>query len=553
MNKAIVRLVPTILDYVEANRAHLRVEYLERVVCILAGAIPDVYMDPKPDPDLATLASIPHVVNFSLRVLELPDSISDLRRIFASFCSMTARHLGTVFLANPDLIDFLVAGTRSPDYHTRCFAQSALVQIYSETAWREWKAGAFQPELLRQLNPGSESLLAHGAPVLRDFLNLVQNFGDTQSGQSHCQLGHALSGFMQENPSVARGILRAPAALLKRLSTILPTIFESCEVALRGSPQSVTAADILRFELLLSRDKTEACAFARSCMERHPFLAYFYHAMTTFPDTLVAPPSCAFYVEKGLRCHASSTFIRRELLAWVAIWYHSTVTTMLNYSPNTDHLRKALVLGEKGLCHASLFMDMTAPDHSRAAEMSAVFTLFNLMSKGDILTPNELESLQERFSKTCMIARNNVMFRLPKECSALELIFARMPTAWGRWGSILSRTDSTGPRWRFGNREFRPAFSVADLKPVTEDPNGEQFLAWLEKLDTATLEEQDSEILGDPDTARRSGEAGLHRCSACFSLNAVVKRCAGCRRTRYCNNTCQRNHWKVHRQVCKAQ
>ncbi|KAJ7638220.1 hypothetical protein FB45DRAFT_397486 [Roridomyces roridus] len=537
LSKAIC-VVPTVLDYAEAHRTQLRVECLEKVVFILLGSTLDVYTEANPNPELAALASIPRVVGLSLQVLGLPDSTSQLHRSFTSFCSMTAKHLGTIFLSKPDLINFLVAGTRSADYHTRCFAQSSLVQIYSETAWRDWKAGRGH---LQQLNLGSQSFLAEGAQALIEFLNLVQRF----DGSSGSQIGHALADFMQENPGVAR---RMSEAFIGRIPL--------CETALRrdGSTRAVIAADILRFELLLSRDEAdhEACAFARSCMERHPSVAYFYHAMNTFPDILAAGPSAAFFAEKGLRCRPISNTIRRDLLALIATFLHSTVTTMLNHVPNADRLRKALDLVEKGLSRSSAFLDITPLDHPRAAEMSAIFALFNIMSKGDILTSKELESLQARFSLACEIARNNVVFRLPKECSALELIFAHMPTAWGRWGPIMSRTDSTEPRWRFGNRETR--VSVVDLEPVTlaADPNDDHFLLWLENLYMATPDVQNAEILGTPDTARRHGEAGLYHCSACNSPNAALKRCSGCQRARYCNNSCQKSHWKTHRQVCKA-
>jgi hypothetical protein len=42
-------------------------------------------------------------------------------------------------------------------------------------------------------------------------------------------------------------------------------------------------------------------------------------------------------------------------------------------------------------------------------------------------------------------------------------------------------------------------------------------------------------------------------CDACgCTPTSALKRCAACRRVRYCGVTCQRAHWPQHRQSCKA-
>lgn len=40
------------------------------------------------------------------------------------------------------------------------------------------------------------------------------------------------------------------------------------------------------------------------------------------------------------------------------------------------------------------------------------------------------------------------------------------------------------------------------------------------------------------------------RCASCFGRMVYPKRCSRCKKTRYCNGTCQRNHWRVHRDQC---
>ncbi|KAJ7638187.1 hypothetical protein FB45DRAFT_1000619 [Roridomyces roridus] len=487
----VIRVVPTILDYAEANQSKIHVECIEAVVCILVYCTLPIYTKVNPDPELVALVSITRVIEFLLAF-----ATPETHRYLALFCYMTTERLAAVFLSNPDLISFLVAATRARDFHTRCFAQSSLVGIYSGTPWRQLRPGRGQPECFSQMHPGSQSLFTQLGQMAGELLNLADNF-DKNCPQSHCQLGHALSDFMQRNPTTIRGYLQVP--LLGAMTNLnLSPIVKACEAALRrdgATVRSTIAADMLRFELLLSRNTEKAAVFAHSCIERHPSVAYFYYAMTVFPDTIVSPASSVCFAEKGLRCRPISDLIRQELGAYVAVFSHDTITLMLNSSepPNVEHLRKILALVEKGLSYAGTFLDSAPLDHPRAPEMSAVFALFNLMSKGDVLTAKQLETTHAKFASACKIARDNILFRLSKECSALELIFDRMPAAWERWGSILSRTEPTKPR-----------------RKQTHYSNGDQFLSWLQTLADATPDALESEIQGRDPGVRSKDALGVN-------------------------------------------
>jgi hypothetical protein len=55
-----------------------------------------------------------------------------------------------------------------------------------------------------------------------------------------------------------------------------------------------------------------------------------------------------------------------------------------------------------------------------------------------------------------------------------------------------------------------------------------------------------SSVCNNPSCSNVSGpsEAGLVKGSSCA--------CGGCRVARYCGKTCQSQHWKLHKPVCKA-
>ena len=43
----------------------------------------------------------------------------------------------------------------------------------------------------------------------------------------------------------------------------------------------------------------------------------------------------------------------------------------------------------------------------------------------------------------------------------------------------------------------------------------------------------------------------VHRCAECGEEGVSLKTCKSCMLVRYCNASCQRNHWSTHKQLCK--
>ncbi|KAG8689791.1 hypothetical protein FRC09_012256 [Ceratobasidium sp. 395] len=93
---------------------------------------------------------------------------------------------------------------------------------------------------------------------------------------------------------------------------------------------------------------------------------------------------------------------------------------------------------------------------------------------------------------------------------------------------------------------------------ITDDPN--YVLAnWLARTaqdnedvtwaEFAEIRPQDSEMLALGTGAQ---DAFLYRCSLCGNPSASLKRCGRCKQARYCDDNCQRKHWKKgHKLVCK--
>ncbi|TFY81960.1 hypothetical protein EWM64_g2054 [Hericium alpestre] len=89
------------------------------------------------------------------------------------------------------------------------------------------------------------------------------------------------------------------------------------------------------------------------------------------------------------------------------------------------------------------------------------------------------------------------------------------------YGADLTLVDANGYAARENYAEYGPAVTAVVAK-------------WLKK---------------------RAGEEALpldgKKCEFCYTTDGGLKMCAACRTVRYCSSSCQRNHWKTHKETCK--
>ncbi|KAJ7638198.1 hypothetical protein FB45DRAFT_902235 [Roridomyces roridus] len=534
--KEILPVLPMILDYSETNLAGLRDEWLDDGVYVLTRCAAGLFLDKYPDPELVAQVPLPRILRFSLSVIRLPKSTSFAVRHFAFFCYKMTEHLATLLLSNSDLIDFLVAAIRSRDLSTRFVAQYTLIQLYATSPRDETRTGRCEPDLA---HPGYKwkSFLKQVADAFTELDGLIHTFDlvhalDEKIPHSHFDFGLAFSIWIQRNSTLVRGRLeKGPLGHIHLAET-----FETCEAALRrdGSARAELAADVI--ELLLAQDKDKGSSFAHSCVEKHPSVAYFYYASAL--GSPISPISAVLFAEKGLQCRPITEFLRLEFLCLAATCVYHIIKEMLKSSPlpNEEHLRKANVFVEKGLSYVNAFLDSTPIEHPRTAEMAAMSTLLTFLSTGHTLNEEELQTVRGELSTACE-------FRLPKEYTTLEEIFCRMPIAWPSWEAAMSRQPlKVSPQLSTGNQ--------ANVPDTAADVNEDE---WLQRLNVSSPDVVSLELGGEKFGVKRNcGDVLLHACTRCGKRSAVLKRCAGCQRARFCNDTCQKSDWKNHREICKA-
>ncbi|KAJ7638200.1 hypothetical protein FB45DRAFT_902239 [Roridomyces roridus] len=271
----------------------------------------------------------------------------------------------------------------------------------------------------------------------------------------------------------------------------MSNLLEICEAALRldgSSPEAERTADIIHLQLLLSQNsETETViAFARSCVEKHPAVAYFYYAITMCISKQFHALTTA---AKGLKCHITTEFIQQELHYHVTHLLYHTLTYILHGDRYDEpRLQTISVLINKAEDHASTFLKIASPDHPGVLEMTAVVTLLNLLMKGHTLTNEELKTVGSNLLAGAQSMAD--LSQLPKECMALTLILARMESqcAWQCWGPTMSRRHEPTSR--------NAAEATLNLPPLLAAPaSDDHFTAWVERLEAKTPGEQVLEIM----------------------------------------------------------
>ncbi|KAI0748734.1 hypothetical protein C8Q80DRAFT_1173343 [Daedaleopsis nitida] len=293
----------------------------------------------------------------------------------------------------------------------------------------------------------------------------------------------------------------------------------------RGGKADLDDADVVELKFYIIRQRLpEAIALAHTVIKRNPRLSYAYYTLSLGVDTEEGLRA----VKKGLKCPNATPFIRNQLL-WRAVSH----------------------AGERGL---QILQDAREGDMDARAEGSAF-----LMSAWEDTKTEDLKELDpaRRKIKTSIDLMNFVGHSINRTQLNLtrELLLTNYTPGVREWGAVVKCYD-----------EFNSCddHAAAPRSPAHAD---DDLAEWLGNVE-----------LGDDDAegnchahgatchghhrgaARRRGDAPsaetanyeLYRCSWCGNPSAILRRCGGCGKTRYCDGACQKSHWSEHKAGCKG-
>ncbi|KAJ7618583.1 hypothetical protein FB45DRAFT_1097132 [Roridomyces roridus] len=497
------------------SSAESRIEeiyYAENAVSVLRNIMGAAF--DAADPDAKIIASIPRYLQFALKVVGQPASGVISFSHLVMFCGELSDR-GGAFLPDPDAIDFLVACTRASDIYNRVTAQHAL--IFLGPALEPDMNDPYIPEpfsarvqhALQQFYGNSPRSAFTGTPG--DFAQLeclAEAF--RSNSRPRADIGQALARMTLYNEILIRSWHRPD----RDHAEVLP----ACEDALRKSnrPGAEVDADILHLVRLLSMTEHEAAhTFARAALERHPSVAFFYYVMAVCGNMSIRTLVSA---NKGLECPSLTDFLRRRMLYLSASSTLIIIPGMMQGSSRQIRLQEVQLLLENAARSAETWMDIAPPDDPHRPSMVAIGIRVDLILRGHTMTEVDFKTAQDKltfaFDLTCRGWIDWRSFDQEKQCDGLEKLFNHMPNAWKIWGPTVMRRPSDVYRNSAGTR--------------SADPQAE-LTAWLTKLYTIRTQGTHKSIEGD------------------LEMQGIKP---GARR--YCDDACQKRHWKVHREACKA-
>ncbi|KZS97244.1 hypothetical protein SISNIDRAFT_482174 [Sistotremastrum niveocremeum HHB9708] len=301
-------------------------------------------------------------------------------------------------------------------------------------------------------------------------------------------------------------------------------------------------ADIIEAKYLMVTGKWMAAKdLAEKASKRSPKIGFWYYAMCIPMEDADSLRTA----QKGLRCPGLSLYVRHGLLyqASTRAW-ELALKALTGPSPSDQLWSQGLAY--LGLCYQNLktILTISPPDSVGIASLANLFVLAHILLHGPELSPN-LEESKPIVEKARLITKLNDLIWAEELASApiasqmaREIILKHLVSVSESRSAFIQHTDSCA--WAEQERgddakqptteEVSKLFEGASISSSSEDPKRSKY-----------------KFFG---TERQ--EIHLYQCSWCHNPSAVLRKCGVCGQACYCDQQCQKLHWKEHKTVCKS-
>ncbi|KAH9943556.1 hypothetical protein B0H21DRAFT_491468 [Amylocystis lapponica] len=523
------------------------------------GAVTSV--EEKPDQKLLKAIDIRSV---------LKTTVDNLRNPKASYLAMThalglvtstTLHCSNECKSLPQLLTYLVACLRSNDLTTRCNALGGLIRLSHADSEPDmvfcdpYKLVAnvrrgFSPEL-------SDAMMNYG-PAECDTTLIIRTMTDYQNAMMKCAQDHNLcalgrklgplilrtefaiaeGGFQAVNERTGQMELMDVGLPFKMWTDALP----ACARTLRakGVPADLDIADVLEMKhAILKQRVPNAIAVAKKAIARNPELAYSYYAIGLGIDDAEGLRS----VKKGLKCKHITPFVRNYML-WRAVEKAANmgVTVLQEARRGEKDYAEGIAFLMSALDDAKTFLASAPPDSRNLPAILNWYILLTLTIRGPELGENlqELDlamqkvELSDKFCNFLGYPPKKTQIRLTR-----QMAVSSYATAVKDWSDVIKRFD-----------KLSEPILEDELKPTATSRPEDDLAAWLENLEVSPEEEQLPKRYSHSRISTNS--VALYHCSWCGNPSAVLRKCSGCGKTRYCDSACQKAHWGDHKRTCKS-
>ncbi|KIJ14557.1 hypothetical protein PAXINDRAFT_163312 [Paxillus involutus ATCC 200175] len=512
----------------------------------------------KPPEKYIKALKVPTLLPLIIQFISKPGAGLQLLHHALELLAHTTFHCWQACRACPAMIEFLAASLRSSDLSIRCSTLGALLRLNGISSEPDQRfndpnklIAAVQrgfPDHLSDASMDYGPTLCDSTLTLRSVADYQKAMMQTAQDRDLYKLGLTLAelitrnefsvgegGFQVMNERTGKPEFMDVGLPFKMWTDALPLAANA--IRAKGRAQEVDLADMIDMKFFIVRARIpEATALAKKSIQRNPKLPYFYYVMTLGID-VEEGLRCA---KKGLKCKNVTRFVRFGLMhRAVEIAGNLGVCRIQESREGDRKWEEGIAFLTSAFEDAKTYVAEAPPDARHMKNVLYWYICLAIAIKGPEMSTN-LSELQAALAKLKIADDFSNFFgtKPPKTQLRLtqETILKYYTPGVQKWNSVVSRFDS----------------AVAEEEHIISPGRGEdQLVAWLEDL---RFENGDQEP--QPEKCSHSkittNTVELYRCSWCGNPSAVLRKCSGCEKARYCDGSCQKSAWPEHKGVCKS-
>jgi len=366
-----------------------------------------------------------------------------------------------------------------------------------------------------------QNFVAHGREIARQILNT--------------EFSIAKGGFQLEDPRTGKRRFDSCGLPFLMWDEGLPY----CAGKLRetGKKGDLDLADILEAKFLIIKSRVdEAHLLANKAIERNSQVGFFYYVLTLGADR----ESGLRNAKKGLKCPNLTGYVKYGLLYRAA--EHASDLAIIKLQKaraDVQVVQEGYAFAQSAFEDTKTYIQQAPPDGRSMLTVCYIHMLLLVLLHGheqgtdlpQLHKTRELLSIGEEAARHVGRSVMPTLRRL-----AIFTIIDHLPAAAKEWGEITERYAET-----------------VKENDLDKDKAGDSLAAWLEHVEIGDTNNVGESLHGSHyfNTTFRFDDVTLYRCSWCGNPSAILRKCKGCGKTRYCDGACQKEHWAAsHRRAC---
>ncbi|EGO29215.1 hypothetical protein SERLADRAFT_359379 [Serpula lacrymans var. lacrymans S7.9] len=566
--------------------AEVRREIAVQATPTLLGVLQD-YPDDLKAAELA-IRTLAHSIGSLINVADKPD-IKDIKRLnvptmirlvtgFVRRPGVTVVlvHHAIELLTHPTLhfwkdckaylpmVSLLVASLRSTDLLVRSMALGGLLRLEAGAAEVDQRFNdpqKFIASIRRKFPQHLSDIMMNYGPDRCDISLTLYSYVDNQDAfmqyaqdQDLYALAKKLAGFITknefsitdggfqtQNPHTGRMEEMDLGLPFKRWADALP----HCAKIIRekGCVGEEDLADMLDMKHFVIKSRIpEAVALARKAIERNPRFPYFYYIITLGTEI----EEGLRFAKKGMKCKNITPFVRFAMMQRaVEIAGDLGVCRLLEAQPGDQKWEEGIAFIVSSLDDAKTYISEAPPDARHMKNVLYWYIVLTLVVKGPSMSPG-LTELQDAIHKLQTADEFGIFSGTIPPNTQLRLtqqtVVKLYSSATEEWGPVIAHFDSLA-----AYDSDHQGQSVISAEKAEDD-----LAAWLDEMRLDDGAQDESCIARCSHPRIRANSVELYRCSYCGNPSAVLRKCSGCAKARYCDNSCQKSHWSEHKIACKV-